>query len=63
MQKIDEASWGMRRTSIIDLNNLTNIELVTMNLVTTNVVKSATLNTYAGCILESHAKQAAGTVE
>ena len=42
---------GMRRTSINDLNDLTNTELVT-----TNVVKSAILYTCAGCVLESHMK-------
>jgi hypothetical protein len=46
----------MRRTSVTDLNDLTNIELVqvTMNQVTTNVIKRAILNTCAGCVLESH---------
>jgi hypothetical protein len=41
----------MRRTTITDLNDLTNIEVVQ---VTTNVVKSVILNTCAGCVLESH---------
>ena len=48
LQEIDEATWGMRRTSITDLNDLTNIELVKL---TTNVVNSALLNTCAGCVL------------
>ena len=41
----------MCRTSITDLNDLTNIELV---IVTMNVVKSATLNRCVSCVLESH---------
>jgi hypothetical protein len=48
LQEIDEATWGTRRTSITDLNNI--------ELVTTNVVKRAILNTCAGCVLESHTK-------
>jgi hypothetical protein len=36
----DEATWGMRRTSITDLNNV--------ELVTTNVVKCAILDICAG---------------
>ena len=42
---------GMRRTSINGLNDLTNIELVT-----TNVVESTIFDTCAGCVLESHMK-------
>jgi hypothetical protein len=53
LQEINDTTWGMRRTSITDLNDLTNIEPVQ---VTTNVVKSAFLNTCAGCVLESHTK-------
>jgi hypothetical protein len=55
----------MRRTSITDLNDLINIELVqvTMNQVATNVVESAVLDTCAGCVLESHILSTNGGAE